>query len=150
MAQLIIALPDPLGLASTTAEGNGSDEYSSAGAGETPTTSGALLLGAQVEVTLTGHSLTQVFEVPRSLLRGERSLWVFDPLGPLPLEGTQEGFVGAPSLGRLRKREVEILRRRPESVLVRAGVRAEELIIASRLATPVEGMRLTLSGGVPR
>lgn len=90
-----------------------------AGATELP-----LLLGAYVQVTLHGPELSDVVAVPRQALRqGERV------------------YVASPD-NRLEIRQVQVLRREQEHVLVRAGFSAGERLIVSAIPSAVPGMAL--------
>jgi multidrug efflux pump subunit AcrA (membrane-fusion protein) len=125
MARVVIEVPDPLGL--------NSDEK-------------ALLLGAQVEVRILGRSMGEVIEVPRSAIHNENEIWLFNAersgsqgelktASKLNTEGKQE-------LGKLEVRQVKILRKRKDSVLIKEGLQRGDLLITSRIPTPVPGMLL--------
>lgn len=93
-----------------------------------------LLVGAYVRVQMEGRTLDRVFAVKRAALRGENQLWIADE------EDT------------LRIREVEVAWRGRDRVYLSAGVEPGERLITSRLATPVEGMKLRVadsSGSAP-
>ena len=51
--------------------------------------------------------------------------------------------------GKLAIRDVTVARRRDETVLVSEGLAPGEAIITSRVATPVEGMRIRVDGEGP-
>ena len=105
----------------------------------------ALLLGAQVEVRLEGRPVDGVIELPRAALRGEGAVWVFGEDGKLA-PPAPERALGAPAArrGRLVVKPVTVVRRRAETVLVRAGeaLSPADEVVVSRVATPVQGMLL--------
>lgn len=86
-----------------------------------------LLVGAYVRVQMEGRTLDRVFAVPREALRGEKQLWIAD------------------SEDTLRIREVDVAWRGRDQVYLSAGVEPGERLITSRLATPVDGMKLRIS-----
>ena len=86
-----------------------------------------LLLGAYVEVEIEGPRLEDVVRVPREALRGGRHVWVMN------------------AEGRLELREVNIVWRQRDAVVVRDGLAAGERYVTSRISTPVPGMKLTLA-----
>ncbi len=105
----------------------------------------ALLLGAQVEVRLEGRPVDGVIELPRAALRGEGAVWVFGEDGKIA-PPAPERALGAPAArrGRLVVKPVTVVRRRAETVLVRAGeaLSPADEVVVSRVATPVQGMLL--------
>jgi len=131
MARVIVEVTDPLGLET-----------------EAP----PLLLGAQVQVSLIGRPLGELIELPRSALRGASSVWIFEPENISAAErAPAEAASSSPEapqpsqlqqLGTLRVKEVEIMRRRRDTVIVRAGLSSESLVITSNIATPVPNMRV--------
>jgi multidrug efflux pump subunit AcrA (membrane-fusion protein) len=118
MARLLVSIDDPL----------------RAGAPDDPGTESVLakprdlalplLLGAYVQVEIEGRELVDVVEVPRVALR----------------EGNRVLVYGKGD--RLEVREVAVVWRKPDSVLVTRGVSAGEEVIVSRLGTSVEGVKL--------
>ena len=133
MARVVIEVPDPLGL--------DRDEK-------------ALLLGAQVEVRILGRSMGEVIEVPRSAIHNENEIWLFTPeksghqgelkrSAVLKISSKQElNTLRKQALGNLEVRQVKILRKRKKSVLIQQGLQAGEVLITSRIPTPVPGMLL--------
>ena len=129
MARVIVEVLDPLGLKTDVSP---------------------LLLGAQVEVSLIGRALGELIELPRSALRGSSSVWIFEPenisAAEQPPAQTVSSSPNAPQpsqlqkLGTLKIKEIEIMRRRRDSVIVRAGLSPESLVITSNIATPVPNM----------
>jgi multidrug efflux pump subunit AcrA (membrane-fusion protein) len=77
-----------------------------------------------VEVQLLGEELADVFAVPRGALHDNDTLWIAD------------------GENRLQIREVEILRREREEVLIRSGLSANERIVLTNLSGAAEGMLL--------
>ena len=125
MARVVIEVEDPLGLKSELKP---------------------LLLGAQVEGEIIGRMMEEVIELPRSVLHDESKLWIFvaedsqakgeeRKIGELSTEGSYR-------MGRLELREVRVLRKRKDSVIIQGELTGDELVITSRIPTPVPGMRL--------
>jgi RND family efflux transporter MFP subunit len=110
LARVLIEVRDPLGLARA--------ERGGAASQATP-----LLIDSYVDVTIVGNRSEELFEIPRSWLRGGDQVWVA-------------------AVGHLDVRELEIAWRREDSVLASGGVALGESIIVSALATPVAGMKL--------
>jgi len=126
MARVVIEILDPLGL---------KDEELK-----------PLLLGAQVEVEIIGKTLEGVTELPRSVLHDDDKLWLFSAeAGVARGEARAAAEVetsGSYRVGSLELREVKVLRRRKDTILIRGGLSDDELVITSRIPTPVPGMRL--------
>lgn len=102
----------------------GTDEES----GEQP----PLLPGMFVRATIEGRTVDQVYTIPRSALLLDETVWVAEE-------------------GKLRKRNVDVLRTEGQRVYVTSGLlsggadtppplRPGDLLVVSQLATPVEGM----------
>jgi RND family efflux transporter MFP subunit len=83
-----------------------------------------LAVGLFVEAEIKGRSLDDVFELPRSALRGTDEVVVVD------------------DESRLRVRKVEIVKRESDRVLVSGGLRAGERVCTSPLAVTVDGMEV--------
>ncbi len=83
-----------------------------------------LLRGAYVEVELRGKTLNDVIEIPRIALRDGNQVWTLD------------------AESKLRIKPVTVAFSSRQSVLISAGLEADDQIITSRIATPVEGMEL--------
>lgn len=81
-----------------------------------------MLVGAFVEVEIAAGELDDVYEVPRTALHANDQVYLFGD-------------------GALEIREVEVVWRRPETVLAR-GVEPGEVLVTSALATPVAGTAL--------
>ncbi len=86
-----------------------------------------LLVGAYVRVAILGPMLTDVFVVPRQALRPGERVWTVE----------QEKLAIQP---------VTVLWRRKQDAIVQ-GLEAGARVITSRIATPVEGMKLRLARG---
>ncbi len=85
-----------------------------------------ILLGAQVRVTIDGTTQAQVAKVPRSAVHNGRWIYVWDD-------------------GKLLTREVFIVDGTRDDVWI-SGVEAKTPLITSRIATPVDGMKLRRAG----
>ena len=106
----------------------------------------ALLLGAQVEVRILGRSMGKVMEIPRSAIHNENEIWLFTPeksgsQGELK-QAAKLNTYGKQQLGQLEVRQVKILRKRKDSVLIQKSLQSGETLITSRIPTPVPGMLL--------
>ena len=86
-----------------------------------------LAIGMFVHAAIEGIVVRDVIKAPRSALRGDNTVYVVD------------------SANRLAFREVEILRRERESVLIRSGVQDGERICISPLEAAVNGMQVMVS-----
>ena len=81
-----------------------------------------LLIGDYVRVEIEGHELKDVIKIPRTALRDNSNVWI------------------ASDDGHLLIRQVKVVWRYPEYVLLKDGFNENEQLIVSDLATPVEGM----------
>ncbi len=90
-----------------------------------------LAVGMYVEAEIRGRTARDVAVLPRQALRGRDQVLVVTPED------------------RLSFRTVEVLRTSTESVIVRAGLQAGELVIISPLDTPTDGMRVQLAEADP-
>ena len=86
-----------------------------------------LAVGMYVEAEIGGRTARDVAVLPRPALRGRGQMLVVTPDD------------------RLSFRDVDVLRASTESVIVRAGLRAGELVVVSPLDTPTDGMRVQLA-----
>ncbi len=86
-----------------------------------------LLLNAFVQLEIEGHPVPGAVEVPRVALRDGGTVWV--------MNGEE----------RLDVRDVDIVWRDEDAVLVRRGVTVGDHIITSRLPTPVPGMKVRVA-----
>lgn len=85
---------------------------------------GGLQPGMFVNVQLYGEEVAGVIAVPRGAIHDNDTVWIVD-------EANQ-----------LRIRDVEIVRRAPDEVLVSAGIKAGERIILTNLSAAADGMVL--------
>ncbi len=81
----------------------------------------ALLPGTFVDVQIMGRTLEDVVPVPRFAIHDDGQVWVFDN-------------------GKLRVRDVQVLRSDRQQTLVAEGIEADELLIVSSLDAVVDGM----------
>lgn len=86
-----------------------------------------LLLDAYVDVRLEGNTERELVELPRGALRNGDQAFVYAD-------------------GILERRTLEIVWRRPDTVLVGEGIEDGDRVITSPIATPVDGMRLRIRG----
>lgn len=100
LARVIVTIPDPL---------------------EPPN---PLLIGTYVRVTMEGHTLENVFSVPRIAVRDGNTVWIKDKEGKLEI------------------REITIVQRRKNTVLVKEGLSPGDEIIVSPLPLAIPGMQL--------
>ena len=84
---------------------------------------GLLLLDSYVDLMLEGATVRDLFEVPREWLHEGGNLRMY-------------------SDGRLELRPVEVAWRFEDSVCIAGGLNEGEMVVTSRLATPIEGMKL--------
>lgn len=91
-----------------------------------------LPVGLFVEAEIVGRTARGVVVLPRSALRGDDQVLVVD------------------GEDRLRFRDVTVLRRDREEVLIRAGLAGGERVCVSALEAPVDGMRVRpVDAGAP-
>ena len=90
-----------------------------------------LAVGMYVEAEIGGRTARDVAVLPRQALRGRNEVLVVTPED------------------RLTFRTIDVLRASTESVIVRAGLQAGELVAISPLDTPTEGMRVQLADADP-
>jgi RND family efflux transporter MFP subunit len=95
-----------------------------AGNSEKATLLNDLLPGMFVNVQILGEELSDVVSVPRGAMHDNDTIWVID------------------DENRLHIREVEILRRERDEVLIRSGLDANEKIVLTNLSGAAEGMLL--------
>ena len=109
MAGVIIGVSDPLGK-------------------KTGNTSQQLLINDHVDVEILGKTLENVFLVPRSLLRDDNTLWIFDS-------------------GTLKIKKITIIWKEKDVVYIKTGISADDKIILSEIPAAIEGMALQLASG---
>ena len=90
-----------------------------------------LAVGMYVEAEIDGRTAQDVAVLPRQALRGRDQVLVVTPDD------------------RLSFRTIDVLRTSTESVLVRSGLQAGELVVISPLDTPTDGMRVQLADADP-
>jgi len=83
-----------------------------------------LLPGMFVNVQILGEELSDIISVPRGAMHDNDTIWVID------------------DENRLHIREVDILRRERDEVLIRSGLDANEKIVLTNLSGAAEGMLL--------
>jgi RND family efflux transporter MFP subunit len=105
MAQILVEVRDPLGLAS--------------GENQSP-----LLLGSYMKVDIEGSEVADVFSISRSSLRDGQQVWLMGEGGGLTI------------------RDVDVVWRDEEKVLIREGLKEGEELVVSDIASPVAGMAL--------
>ena len=84
---------------------------------------GLLLLDSYVDLLIEGAVVRELFEVPRDWLKEGNRLWLDNG-------------------GQLEMRPVEVAWRFEDSVCIDNGLNDGETVVTSRLATPIEGMKL--------
>ncbi len=87
-----------------------------------------LLIGAYVTVEIDGREIDNVYVIPRTAIREGDRVWVMD------------------EKDRLSVRDVDIIWRRKDDVFVTNAIQPGELIVTSRIATPIPGMQLRTNG----
>jgi multidrug efflux pump subunit AcrA (membrane-fusion protein) len=125
MARLLVAVPDPLG----TGLYGQVPKVSDAPAAAAPTPRLPLLLGSSVRVELAGQPLADTTEVPRVALVDDDKVWLVVD-------------------GKLTLRAIEVVWRSATTVLAR-GLAPGEAVVTTPLATPTEGMQVTIEGDSP-
>ena len=90
-----------------------------------------LAVGMYVEAEIGGRTARDVAVLPRQALRGRDQMLMVTPDD------------------RLAFRTIDVLRTSTESVIVRSGLRAGELVVISPLDTPTDGMRVQLADADP-
>ncbi len=95
-----------------------------------PAGRGLLLLDSYVDLLLEGGTIRDLFEVPRDWLQEGEHLWMY--------QGDE-----------LERRPVDVAWRFEDSVLIETGLTEGDLVVTSRIATPIEGMKLRLGSGEP-
>ena len=87
---------------------------------------GLLLLDSYVDLLLEGGRIRNLFEVPREWIQEGGHLWMY-------------------SGDRLERRPVDVAWRFEDSVCIDEGLTDGELVVASRIATPIDGMKLRMA-----
>jgi hypothetical protein len=126
MARVLVAVPDPLGTGLYGQVPKASDTPAAAPAGPRL----PLLLGSSVRVELAGQPLADTTEVPRVALVDDDKVWLVVD-------------------GKLTLRAIDVVWRTATSVLAR-GLAAGDAVVTTPLATPTEGMQVTIEGDSPQ
>jgi RND family efflux transporter MFP subunit len=116
MAKILVTIDDPLNLKGNT-KGNLAGNPGD----------GKILLGSYVKVEIDAGTLDNVYVVPRQAVHEGNIIWLLN----------QEN--------RLATRQVDIVWRRQNEMLIRADLHDPEKLIVSRLQTPLPGMALRSS-----
>ena len=87
-----------------------------------------LLMGSFVRADIQGRTLTCVFPIDRSHVRGNDAVWIMDDTGKLDI------------------RRVQIVFRSPYRVYVAEGLGENEQLVVTDIAAPVAGMPLRTAG----
>ena len=90
-----------------------------------------LFVGAFVDLEIEGREVEDVVEIPAVALRGEDEAYVITAANALEM------------------RELSVVWRGRDRVLVDGGVKAGERLVVSRLAQPVPGMKVRVKGEAP-
>jgi RND family efflux transporter MFP subunit len=85
-----------------------------------------LLISSFVDVQFEGRRTEKLIEIPREAIQEGNEVYLMED-------------------GKLDVREVNIIWRRPETVLVDSGVKEGDKVVTSPLANPIEGMALELA-----
>jgi RND family efflux transporter MFP subunit len=124
MARLLIVIEDPLNLQRRP---QGSDL--------------PLLIGSYVTVEIRGRTINNVVVIPRRALREHHVEGTI---------GTREGLWIMDDDDRLSSRQAEVIWRTEETVIVSNGFVDGERLVTSNIATPIEGMKLTVVESSPQ
>ena len=143
MARVLVEIKDPLGLetAARTAVGEGQQEARPG----LP-----LLIGAFVQVEIDGREVDGVVEVPREALRNGDTVYVIaNEKVELPPAFSDLLFWADPAdvpalltLQTMAVRQVHVVWRKPDSVLVNEGLESGDQIIVSPVPAAIEGMKV--------
>jgi RND family efflux transporter MFP subunit len=120
MARLLVVIDDPLNLKGQH------------GASELP-----LLIGSYVTVEIRGRTIEDAIVIPRRALR---------EIHVNGANGAREGLWIMNGEDRLATREAEVVWRTEETVIVSNGFADGERLITSTIATPIEGMKVSVAG----
>jgi RND family efflux transporter MFP subunit len=91
-----------------------------------------LLMGSYVSAEIQGQKLDSVFEIDRSHLRANQTVWIMNEAGQLEIRPVQIGFSGS------------------QNVYVTKGLAANEMLVTTDIAAPVQGMPLRVAGAGPQ
>ncbi len=90
-----------------------------------------LLIGSFVRVEFEGRELANVATLPRNLVRADDQVWVLAPDGTLDI------------------RDVEVVLRGRDEILITSGLNPGDRIVTTDLSTPVQGMQLRTEQPAP-
>ncbi|WP_090718516.1 efflux RND transporter periplasmic adaptor subunit [Nitrosomonas sp. Nm166] len=114
MVMVVAQIPDPFGLAAKKPELSGAQSATA-----------VLPLGLYVEASIEGRWLDNLVILPASALFSNNRVVVID------------------EENRVRFRNVEVLKREREQIIIKAGLQANERILVSGLLHPIEGLVVT-------
>jgi RND family efflux transporter MFP subunit len=86
----------------------------------------AMLIGEYVQADIQGRHIPDAYRIPREALRERSRVWVVGKEGTLDI------------------RDVHVVWRDTQSVIVKQGLKSNERVVVSDLATPVEGMAVDI------
>jgi RND family efflux transporter MFP subunit len=109
MAGVIISVSDPLGLKDSKSKGQ-------------------LLIDDHVGIKIMGKILKNVFPIPRSILREDNTLWIYNS-------------------GALDIKKVGVVWKEDKKAYIKSGISEDDEIIISDLPAAIKGMTLQLSAG---
>ncbi len=87
-----------------------------------------MLLNEYVRIVIEGSAIESAYSIPRSALHDDRSVWLATPQNTLEI------------------RDVDVVWRDANVVLVREGLKGGERLVRTNLSTPVNGMKLRIVG----
>jgi multidrug efflux pump subunit AcrA (membrane-fusion protein) len=150
MARVLVEIEDPLGLATKVDTAVG--ERAASAEDGLP-----LLIGAFVKVEIAGREVADAVEIPREALRGGDTVYVMAGKR-VDLPDQLDGLLGWAEPGDvdemlthyiLETREVSVVWRLPESIIIDKGLGEGDLVITSPVPSPIEGMTLRTLDPVP-
>ena len=86
----------------------------------------AMLIGEYVQADIQGRPIPDAYRIPREALRERSRVWIVDKDGTLDI------------------RDVHVVWRDTQSVILRQGLKPDERVVISDLATPVKGMAVEI------
>ncbi|MCG8425617.1 MAG: HlyD family efflux transporter periplasmic adaptor subunit [Proteobacteria bacterium] len=120
MARVLVEIPDPLQLKRQPTNQDG------AAAPGTALSGLPLLVGSYVEVVIQGRSTDGIVEITRNALRGGDQVFLMTPDSTLDI------------------RDVEVVWRKRDTVLIASGLGDGDRIVVSPLGEPTQGMKLRI------
>ncbi len=91
---------------------------------ETP----AMLIGEYVQADIQGRHIPDAYRIPREALRESSRVWIVGSDGALDI------------------RDVHVIWRDTQSVILKQGLKPDERVVVSDLATPIKGMAVEIDG----